>query len=381
MSANIYERFTLAHRIEHVIMLASFILLAVTGLPQKFIGADWAKTMIGIVGGIEFTRQIHHFSAIVLMLGSVYHFFAVGYRMYVRRVRLTMLPGMQDVRDAIGSLLFNLGFGRQAPQSGRFTFVEKAEYWAFLWGTVVMAITGFMMWNPIATASFFSGQWIPAAKAAHGGEALLAVLAIILWHFYHVHLRQFNKSMWTGKLTEHEMAEEHPLELADIKAGVASTPVDPVVLKKRQQVYYPVAGVLAAALLFGVYQFVTFEQTAIDTVLPRREQVAAFAPLTPTPLPTPRPTSTSAAMLPVWDRNIANVLQDKCADCHGGIAGLDFSTYQSAIKGSNSGPVIVPGNPDNSLIVQKQSKKHPGQLSEDELKVLIEWIAVGAPEK
>ena len=151
--------------------------------------------------------------------------------------------------------------------------------------------------------------------------------------------------------------------------------------KKRQQIYYPVAGVLAAVLLFGVYRFVTFEQTAIETVPSRREEVAAFAPLTPTPLPTPRPTPTSAAMLPVWEGNIANVLQDKCGDCHGGIAGLDFSTYASTLKGGNSGPAIAPGDPDNSLIVQKQSKKHPGQLSEEELRVLKDWIAAGAPEK
>jgi hypothetical protein len=74
-------------------------------------------------------------------------------------------------------------------------------------------------------------------------------------------------------------------------------------------------------------------------------------------------------------------LEAKCVDCHGSIAGLDLSSYQAAMKGGNSGPIIVPGDPDNSLIVIKQSKKHPGQLGQGELQALIEWIASGAPER
>ena len=114
------------------------------------------------------------------------------------------------------------------PQMGRYTFEEKMEYWAFVWGAIIMGATGFMMWNPISTVKFLPGEVIPAAKAAHGGEALLAVLAIIIWHMYGVHIKRFNKSMWTGKMSEEEMLHEHPLELADIKAGIADRPVDPI---------------------------------------------------------------------------------------------------------------------------------------------------------
>jgi len=381
MSAKTYERFSLYQRVEHLILIGSFTTLAITGLPQKYILAGWAQTMIALMGGIEMTRQIHHFAAIVLMLETVYHLASVGYRVIVRHVRLSMLPGLRDVREAIDSFLFNLGFKKEMPQSGRYNYGEKFEYWAVVWGTVVMVITGFMMWNPIATASIFPGQFIPAAKSAHGNEALLAVLSIIIWHFYNVHLKHFNKSMFTGRLDEHEMIKEHPLELADLKARVASAPVDSPALKKRQQVYYPVAGVLAALLLLGVFRFVTFEQTALETVPLRVEPVSAFAPLTPTPLPTSRPTPTSAAIQAVWAGNLGNVMEAKCVDCHGSIAGLDLSSYQAAMKGGNSGPIIAPGDPDNSLIVVKQNKKHPGQLSEEELKVLIEWIAAGAPEE
>ncbi|MBI4316414.1 MAG: hypothetical protein HY679_10790 [Chloroflexi bacterium] len=382
MSAPVYQRFSLDQRAEHALTLVTFVVLAVTGLPQKYVAANWADTMIRLMGGIETTRLIHHFAAVLLMLEVVYHLVSMGYRLFVRRVRFTMLPGLSDASDAVSAFLYNLGLRKVPPQGGRYTFVEKAEYWAFIWGAVVMVITGFMMWNPIATAHLLPGQFIPAAKAAHGGEAVLAVLAIILWHLYHVHLREFNKSMFTGTMSEHEMIAEHPLELADIKAGMARPVVPPLEIKKRRQAYFPVAGVLAAVLLVGVYRFVTFEKTAIDTVQ-RVNSVPAYAPLTPTPLPTPRPSPTpsQAQLLPVWDGNIGLLLGQKCADCHGVIAGLDFSSYAQVMKGGTNGPVILPGNPDGSLIVEKQSKKHPGQLSDAELSVLKAWIAAGAPEK
>src|SRR5574337_1198061 len=216
-----HRRFALSQRVEHAVMVASFITLAVTGLPQKFAAAAWADAMIKFYGGIDNTRIIHHCAATVLMLVAVYHFTAVAYRVVVRRVPMLMLPTLQDARDALQTFLYNVGLAKRRPQMGRYTFEEKVEYWSLMWGTVVMIVTGFMMWNPIATARFLPGQFIPAAKAAHGGEALLAVIAIIIWHMWSVHLRHFNKSMWTGSLTEEEMLHEHPLELADLKAGVA----------------------------------------------------------------------------------------------------------------------------------------------------------------
>ena len=90
-----------------------------------------------------------------------------------------------------------------------------------------MIATGFMLWNPVATARFLPGEFIPAAQVVHGGEALLAILAVLVWHFYAVHLRQFNRSMFTGEMSEAEMEHEHPLELERIKAGKAERATRP----------------------------------------------------------------------------------------------------------------------------------------------------------
>ena len=403
-----YERFPLARRIEHLTMLLSFTTLGLTGLPQKFSSAPLSIAFVNILGGIENLRSIHHFAAIVMMLGTAWHLLVFGYMAYVRRTRLSMLPSIQDIKDGWQALMYNLGFAKKFPQMGRYTFEEKMEYWAFVWGAMVMGATGFMMWNPISTVRFLPGEAIPAAKAAHGGEALLAVLAIIIWHMYGVHIKRFNKSMFTGKMNEQDMLHEHPLELADIKAGVADRPVDPIAVRKRQRIYLPVAALLALFMLGGVYGFVNAEDTALTTVQRQAPTVEVYVPQTLTPAPTQTatlpptetqlPTSSPTAGTPgaetatpavpssslTWDNSIGALFQTKCTTCHGAGAsgGLNLSTYADALKGGNSGPVIVPGDGANSLLVQKQQAgNHPGQLTAEEIAQVIEWINAGALEK
>ncbi len=218
-----FTRFNLAQRIEHVILILSFTLLCLTGLPQKYAGQGWAESLIALLGGIETVRIIHRVAATVFILQTVYHVVVLGYKLFVLRLSASIMPTMQDAQDGIQALLYNLGIVKRRPKMGRYTFDEKLEYWAMIWGTIVMVLTGFMLWNPIATANILPGQFIPAAKSAHGGEALLAFLGILVWHTYHVHLRHFNRSIWTGKLTREEMVHEHPLELAQIEAGKAAT--------------------------------------------------------------------------------------------------------------------------------------------------------------
>ncbi len=263
-----YDRFSVSDRVQHAVMAASFLVLTVTGLPQKYIyaGNRYLDDVIEAMGGLESVRVVHRGAATVLMLVTVYHLLAVAHRMLVRRVSLSMLPRYQDVVDGLQAVRYNVGLAKERPRTDRYTWEEKVEYWSLLWGTVVMIGTGFMLWNPVATARFLPGQWIPAAQVIHGGEALLAILAVIVWHFYSVHLRHLNRAMWTGQLTEDEMEHEHPAELERIRAGKAEPALDPAALARRQRVFLPVAGVIAAFFLAAIYWFVTFEQTAITTL-------------------------------------------------------------------------------------------------------------------
>jgi len=112
------------------------------------------------------------------------------------------------------------------------------------------------------------------------------VLAIIIWHMYGVHIKRFNKAMWTGTQSEAEMLHEHPLELADIKAGIADRRPDAATIRKRQRIFIPIASILTVVLLAAAYGFVNAEETAITTVPPQENQIIEpYAPQTPTPAP------------------------------------------------------------------------------------------------
>jgi mono/diheme cytochrome c family protein len=165
--------------------------------------------------------------------------------------------------------------------------------------------------------------------------------------------------------------------------------------------------VLALFMLGGVYGFVNAEQTAITTVQRQAPTVVVFVPWTPTPAPTQTPTlpptetplptltpdatqlaagptTPAAASALTWDNSIGALFQTKCATCHGAAAtgGLNLSTYADAMKGGDSGPVIIPGDSAHSLLVTKQQVgNHPGQLTLEEITQVIEWIDAGALEK
>ena len=379
-----YLRFPLPYRIEHWLFMISFTTLGITGLVQKFATQPISQSIINLLGGIENTRTIHHAAAIVMMFVVIYHIGAIGYRVYVHRIRFTMLPFVRDLTNATKTLSYNVGFTKEKAQQDRYTFEEKLEYWAVVWGTVIMGITGFMMWNPLLTTSILPGEVIPAAKVAHGLEAILAVVSIIFWHMYSVFIKHFNKSMYTGFISEHEMVDEHPIELANIKAGIDKPQVDKETINKRRRIYLPIYAAIAVIMVIGVYFFVAYEVTAITTV-PPREDVEVFVPLTPTPIPTRMPTATPVPVETVtWDGGVGELFNTKCSACHGSsqqLGGLDLSTYEGALSDGNSGPGIVPGDPESSQVVIVQGAgNHPGQFTDEELQLIIEWIENGAPE-
>lgn len=385
-----YERFPIAQRIEHLLLVLSFSLLGITGLIQKYSGSNLSLGLIQIFGGIESVRIIHRVAAAIFFLEVIYHLFILGYKVFVERVEMTMLPGIKDAKDGIQTLGYNLGFTKTKPKMGRYTFGEKVEYWALIWGGLVMGITGFMLWNPIVTTKYLSGVFIPAAKAAHGGEAVLAVLAIIIWHFYHVHLKSWNTSMINGKISRHEMEQEHLLELEKMETSTDVVSFPKKVLSRRKKIYFPIASVIALAAMLGIYQFITVEQTSV-TIAPPAEQVQVLSTAQPTAIPTIAPTATrgpamapraSTPKLTTWDDGFGELFQTKCGMCHGISGGLSLASYTDAIKGGTNGPVITPGNPDTSMIVKiMEAGGHPGQLTADELAALKIWILAGAPEK
>ncbi len=376
-----YLRFGLARRIEHFLLILSFSTLGLTGLVQKYALNDVSLWLVQVLGGIETVRIIHRVAATVFALEGIYHVVLLGYILYVQRKQASMLPGIKDASDALQVFTYNIGLSNKYPKMPRYNFSEKVEYLAMVWGFVLMGLTGFMLWNPILTAKLLPGEVIPAAKAAHGAEAVLAVLAIILWHFYHVHIKQWNWSMFKGHLTRHEMEEEHGQELERIEAGEVYVPPPAPVYKKRMAIFTPVSIVLSVALVAGLIYFITFEDSAITTVPPVYADVDVFVPQTATPVPSPQPTPTLIpALANTWDGEIGAIFEQQCGLCHGNSGGLSIKSYAGVIQGGDSGPMLIPGAPEASplLTIADPAGDHPGQFTPEQLEKVRVWIVNGA---
>lgn len=278
-----FPRFRVMARLEHIILLVSFTMLAITGLPQKFPTTNWAEWMIAAFGGIETTRLIHHYSAVILALGSVYHLFTSSYRLFVKRERMRVMFRVKDGRDMLDYVRYNLGLIKEHPWMTKFNFGEKFEYWAVVWGTAIMGITGFMLWNPIAVTSVLPGQFIPAAKAAHGGEAILAATSILVWHMYSVLIKHRNFSMFTGKLPLNQMEEEHAQELERLESGGEPWPgLALPILQRRRKLFFIASAIIGVMMVAFVIWLFTFEETAITTI--PRITTDVYVPLnTPAP--------------------------------------------------------------------------------------------------
>ncbi|MHB9090033.1 MAG: hypothetical protein ACYC7H_01315, partial [Chloroflexota bacterium] len=133
-----FVRFTLSQRIEHLLLIVSFTVLMLTGVPQKYHEADWAEASIGLLGGIEVVRSVHHLAAAMFVIEGVYHVFALTYGLVLKRARPSMLPSPRDVQHAIHMVLYFLGFTKTQPRFDRFDFRQKFEYWGVVWGGAVM---------------------------------------------------------------------------------------------------------------------------------------------------------------------------------------------------------------------------------------------------
>lgn len=218
----LYLRMTLSERLQHGTLAVSFILLVITGFMLRYPDAWWVVAIRNLSDSVFDLRSLIHRIAAVVMIGaSLYHLYYISFTHRGRQLIKDLLPVLQDARDAIAVMKYNLGISKQKPRFGRFSYIEKSEYWALVWGTIVMALTGFVMWFDNTFIGLFTKLGYDIARTIHFYEAWLATLAIIVWHFYYVifnpDVYPMNFAWLYGYLTEAEMAEEHPLELEELK--------------------------------------------------------------------------------------------------------------------------------------------------------------------
>lgn len=220
-----YLRMTLNERIQHILLLSSFTVLVITGFGLKYPEAFWVRWIVAIVGenAFELRGLVHRVAAVVMVAASVYHLIYIIFTRRGRQLVADLWFRKQDITDVFTALKYYAGITKEKPKFGRFGYIEKAEYWAVVWGTVVMGLTGAFLWFENFFLPIIGMEGMEIATAIHFYEAILASLAILIWHFYFVFINPdvfpMNRAWFSGYLTRHQMENEHPLELAEIEAA------------------------------------------------------------------------------------------------------------------------------------------------------------------
>lgn len=215
-----FRRFTLSERIQHLLLIMCFFILALTGLPLVFPNAPIIKSVFFFSDSSMLRGLIHRIGAAILLALGVYH---IGYCMISEqgnRDLRKIIPRKQDLKDAWLALKYNLRISKDYPKFDKFNFAQRLEYFGVVWGVLIMGITGLLLWFEEATLSIFPLWVIDLARVIHRYEAILAILTIMIWHMYHVHLNAevfpMSKVWLTGKLSRQEMIRHHPLEYTQL---------------------------------------------------------------------------------------------------------------------------------------------------------------------
>jgi formate dehydrogenase gamma subunit len=206
--------------LQHAVLALSFISLVISGFALRFDQGFVSRFFFGWEGGFEVRGTIHRIWAVVFMGTVVWHvvFLTTGRgRRFVRDI----FPARSDFEFFVERILYNLGLRKQTPQFGRFSYVEKAEYWALVWGTAVMVLTGLMLWFDNWFIQFLPKGVLDVALVVHYWEAWLATLAIVVWHMYSTvfnpHVYPMNPSWVTGTMPEEMYRHEHPGQIEEAK--------------------------------------------------------------------------------------------------------------------------------------------------------------------
>lgn len=221
-------RFTPLERTLHALIIVSFCLLVLTGIPLRFAAAPWARVLVRAVGGLEAAGFIHRVCAIITFGYFVAHVGSVVYRMLKtgnwKRVFWgpdSMVPQPRDVRDVVESFKWFLGMGPR-PQFDRFSYMEKFDYLGVFWGVAIIGFSGLLLWFPEFFARFLPGWVFNVATIVHGDEALLALGFIFTIHFFNVHVRPekfpIDVVIFTGRARTEYIKEEHPLHYERLRA-------------------------------------------------------------------------------------------------------------------------------------------------------------------
>jgi cytochrome b subunit of formate dehydrogenase len=266
-----YRRFGPIERVMHAFLMITFIGCALTGVPLLFADHTWAAVVVKLMGGFQGAALVHRICAVIMTAVFVGHVVRVFVRAFLAKDWLayfwgpySMVPNLKDGQDIVG--MFKWFFGRgPRPQFDRYTYWEKFDYWAVFWGMFIIGGSGFMLWFPTFFAGFLPGWVFNVATIVHGEEALLAVGFIFTIHFFNGHLRPEKFPMdlviFTGRLSEHELKDERPLEYARLVEQGRLAQIEDVAPKAEAVLFARVIGTVG--VLLGVLTIVLIVYGAV----------------------------------------------------------------------------------------------------------------------
>jgi len=215
-AGELFYRFGVNIRAQHFILAVSTTLLIITGLPLRFHDNIIFKFIVYLLGGIQNSTFLHRVGAAGLMFVCFWHMCWLALTKEGRKEFFALLPMPKDLFDMIQNIKYFLRVSNEKAKFDRFSYIEKFDYWAVYWGVVVMVGSGLLLWFQDIALLFLPKFILDIAKEMHRDEALLATLAIVIWHMYNAHLNphKFPGTLviWNGLMTKEEMMDEHPLE-------------------------------------------------------------------------------------------------------------------------------------------------------------------------
>jgi cytochrome b subunit of formate dehydrogenase len=215
------RRMTLNELWQHTFLMVTFIVLVVSGFALRFSESWFSRFFFGWEGGFERRGEIHRFAAVVFIITVVWHAVYLAASRRGRSFYRDIFPNWSDLGQFWHRVQYNLGRRSGPPRFGRFSYVEKAEYWALIWGSAVMVITGLLLWFDNWFIQFLPKGVLDVALVIHYWEAWLATLAIFVWHFYSTifdpRVYPMNPSWLHGRMPEGMYRHEHPEHFEEAK--------------------------------------------------------------------------------------------------------------------------------------------------------------------
>ncbi len=221
------RRFKKRHRITHIFVILSFMILALTGMMLKFANMAWANTLSDLLGGVRAAGNWHRFAAVITFGYFAFHLGALLYQKVKQGIKVkdfifsdsSLMFNKQDLKDFAATIKWFIGKGPK-PQYGRWTYWEKFDYMAVFWGVGIIGLSGLILWFPEMFTRFMPGWLINIAQIIHSDEALLAVGFIFTIHFFNTHFRPeafpMDTVIFTGHILEEEYKEDRPKEYEEL---------------------------------------------------------------------------------------------------------------------------------------------------------------------